>query len=171
MPIPPPRLLQQVRVIDGAVSTDADTADYLSELIGGEARRHCSMANAVPNGVVRYLATLLLQKGPPVLIDAVAAMTDDEFWTLLRTDPRTADAATAVRRDPAGWTISTGNDRTGIEVAVTRLYLDLPLVDGQILVPEPVFIDELPGPAMETHHHPTRKRRATPGRERLMSTA
>ncbi len=111
--------LQQIRVIDGAVSTDAATAGYLAELIGGEARRHCSMANAVPIGVVRHLAIVLLQNAPPTLVDAVAAMTDDEFWTLLRTDPRTAEAASALRRDPAGWTIGTEVDRTGIDFAVT----------------------------------------------------
>ncbi len=141
---PPGTTLRRVTVIHGAVSTDADTAVYLAELIGGEARRHCSTANVVPNGVVRYLATVLLQNAPAALIDAVAAMTDDEFWTLLRTDPRTADAATALRRDPAGWTINTNDDRTGIEVAVIRLYLDLPLVDGRTLIPERSFFDELP---------------------------
>lgn len=141
---PPAMTLQQIRVVDGAVSTDAATAGYLAELIGAEARRHCSMANAVPIGVVRHLATVLLQHAPPTNADAVAAMTDDEFWTLLRTDPRTAEPASALRRDPAGWTIGTDVDRTGIEVAVTRLYLDLPLVDGQVLLPERNFIDELP---------------------------
>jgi len=87
---------------------------------------------------------MLLQNAPSTLVDAVAAMTDDEFWTLLRADPRTAEPASALRRDPAGWTIGTDDGRTGIEVSVTGLYLDLPLVDGQILVPERKSIDELP---------------------------
>ncbi len=87
-------------------------------------------------------------------------MTDDEFWTLLRTDARTAETASALRRDPAGWTIGTNDDRTGIDFALTRLYLDLPLVDGQMLALERVFVDELPSlpwrgiitrPAMSRH--------------------
>ena len=87
---------------------------------------------------------MLLQHATPTLVDAVAAMTDDEFWTLLRTDPRTAETASALRRDPAGWKIGTEVDRAGIELAVSRLYLDLPLVDGQVLVPARNFFDELP---------------------------
>lgn len=141
---PPAKTLHRARVIDGAVSTDADTANYLLELIGGEARRHCSPANALPNGVVRHLATVLLDNAPGEIIDAVATMTDDEFWTLLRTDPRTAAATIALRKDPAGWTISAGDDPAGLGFAVTRLYLDLPLVDGKMLVPERRFFDELP---------------------------
>jgi len=86
---------------------------------------------------------IIWQFTPPALIDAVAAMTDDEFWTLLRTDARTAETASALRRDPAGWTIGTNDDRTGIDFALTRLYLDLPLVDGQMLALERVFVDEL----------------------------
>ncbi len=87
---------------------------------------------------------MLLQNAPSTIADAVAAMTDDEFWTLLRTDPRTAQVASALRRDPAGWTIGTEVDRTGIGFAVTRLYLDLPLVDGRVLLPERNFVDKLP---------------------------
>lgn len=69
---------------------------------------------------------MLLQDRPPALVDAIAAMTDDDLWTLLRTDPRTADAATGLRNDPASWTINAGDDLAGIDFAVTRLYLDPP---------------------------------------------
>jgi hypothetical protein len=143
---PPAETLHRVTVIDGAVSTDADTAGYLLELIGGEARRHCSPANALPVGVVRHLADVLLHDAPRAVIDEVATMTDDEFWMLLCADPRTAAAAIALRKDPAGWTISAGNGQTGIGFTVTRLYLDLPLVEGNILIPERTFFDELPTP-------------------------
>lgn len=141
---PPATTLQQLTIIDGAVNADAVTAGYLAELISAEARRHCSTANAVPNGVVRYLAAVLLKDTPAALAEAIAAMTDDEFWTLLRTDRRTADAATALRKDPAGWTIDMGGDSVGIDFAVTRLYLDLPLTNGQLLVPQRAFLDDLP---------------------------
>ena len=141
---PPTMTLQRLTLVNGTVSADAATADYLLELIGGEARRHCSLANALPIAVVRHLATVLLHNAPKEFIDAVATTTDDEFWTLLCSDPRTSDAAIGLRRDPAGWTVSDDDDPAGIDFAVTRLYLDPPLAEGQVLVPGRRFLDELP---------------------------
>lgn len=65
--------LGRLTLIDGTVSADAATADYLLELIGGEARRHCSAASIPPIAVVRHLTGALLNHAPTVFIDAVAA--------------------------------------------------------------------------------------------------
>lgn len=86
------------------MSTDAETAAYLTELVVGEARPHLSDANVLANGVVRHLAAPLLDDAPQDTARQVAAMTDHEFWALLTTDPRTA-AARSLQRDPWAWQI------------------------------------------------------------------
>lgn len=85
--------------------------------------------------MVRHLGTLLLQDASTSRGSQIAASTDDEFWGLLLTNARTADAARALRRDPLGWQVvdpdaDAARTPGAISFAVTRLYLDVPLVDG-----------------------------------------
>lgn len=131
----PPVTLDRLAVVDGCVSTDRDTAAYLADLVVGEARWVCSTVNAVPTGVVRHLGTLLLQEASTTRRSQIAASTDDELWGLLLSDPSTADAARALRRDPMSWQAvdpgtAAARNTGAIGYAVTRLYLDVPLVDG-----------------------------------------
>lgn len=130
---PPSETLRNLSVIDGGVSADPGTAAYLVELAVGEARWLCSPVNAVASGVVRHLAGLLLADRSPRRIDAVAAMTDDEFWAELLGDDRTRDATRALRRRPL-WPVTTADDSAagpGLVYEVPHLYLDMPLVDGR----------------------------------------
>lgn len=134
----PPVTLDRLAVVDGCVSTDRETAGYLAELVVGEARWVCSDVNAVATGVVRHLGMLLLRDAPTSRREQIAASTDDEFWALLFSDPVTAEAARALRRDPLGWQVVDPGTAAGaaaatstgaIGYAVTRLYLDVPLVE------------------------------------------
>jgi len=131
----PPATLARLDVVDAGVATDPETGSYLAELVAGEARWLCSPVNAVPNGVVRHLAGLLLDHACPERRAEVAAMTDDEFWALLLTDPATASHARELRRDPAGWRTTGVEDSTagGFSYALAHLYLDMPLVNGDPL--------------------------------------
>ncbi|MDA3645466.1 HD domain-containing protein [Saccharopolyspora indica] len=142
---PPPQTLARLEVVDGAVSTDSDTGQYLAELVAGEARWLCSTVNAVPSGVVRHLATAVLADACPARRGEIAAMTDDEFWALLLTDPATAPAARALRRDPAWPTRELdAADGEGIAYTVAGLYLDMPLVEGRPLAATHPAFAELP---------------------------
>ncbi|GAB2738945.1 hypothetical protein GCM10027174_10380 [Salinifilum aidingensis] len=141
----PPETLARLAVVDGAVSTDVDTGQYLAELVAGEARWLCSTVNAVPSGVVRHLATVLLADASPARRGEIVAMTDDEFWALLLTDPATAPAARTLRRDPAWPTRDLDTaDGEGIVYTVAGLYLDMPLVDGRPLAATHPAFAELP---------------------------
>ncbi|GAA2097704.1 HD domain-containing protein [Streptomyces albiaxialis] len=142
----PPETLAQLEVVEGAVSTGPETGEYLAELVAGEARWLSSTVNAVPCGVVRHLAALLLADASPERRDEIAAMTDDEFWALLLTDPATARATRALRRSPA-WPVreaGPGDDQEGILFTVRRRYLDMPLVDGRPLPATHPAFAELP---------------------------
>jgi hypothetical protein len=141
---PPSDTLARLRLRDGAVDTDPATAAYLVELAVGEARWRTSTPNVIATGLVRHLSTMMFTD-----LDAdgqrhIATMTDDEFWALLLTHPRTGPTAHAYRRDPGAWAAtpleptptpdsdpSNASQQGGIEFDVGRLYLDLPLVDGQ----------------------------------------
>lgn len=76
---PPHATLARIHVVDGCVSTDADTGRYLVELVAGEALWLCSKINAVPSGVVRHLAHTVLPDAGHEQRHHIAAMTDDEF--------------------------------------------------------------------------------------------
>lgn len=149
---PPPETLSRVRVIDGCVTTDPETGQYLAELVAGEARWLCSRTNVIPNAVVRHLAERHVSASSPAHRAEVAAMTDDEFWGLLLSDPHTASHARALRRDPAAWELREHGDPDGGDddpdrgdaatprYEIKRLYLDMPLVDGRPLPPtHPAF--------------------------------
>lgn len=145
---PPPDTLSRLRIVDGVVDTDAETGAYLVDLVLGEARSQSSTANIVATGVMRHLATRLLTGMPEARRAEVAAMTDDEFWGLLLTHPRTAPTAHAFRSDPAAWDLvpdpieplsedSSLTELDDIEYVLLRRYVDLPLVDGLTPPPHP----------------------------------
>ena len=150
---PPPDTLARLRLHNGAVDTDPETASYLVELAVGEARWRTSVPNVVATGLVRHLAQTLLVELDPAERQRVAAMTDHEFWVLLLTHPRTGPTADAFRRDPAAWTavpIHPDNDATAdrsaghIEFEVGRLYLDTPLIAGRPFALDLVDLPALP---------------------------
>lgn len=133
----PPVTLSRLRLVDGAVDSDAATASYLVDLGVGEARSQTSAPNVIATGALRHLAQTLLNELSEDQRLTVAAMTDHEFWALLLSHPATGAMADGLRRDPTAWTLvplagSDGPNRAGdVRHTVTRLYLDLPLVDGQ----------------------------------------
>jgi uncharacterized protein len=152
---PPPATLARVRIVDGAVDTDADTGRYLLELVAGEALSQSSAANVIAAGVMRHCATQLLTNMSAVRRAEVAAMTDHEFWMLLLTDPLTAATAETLRRDPAQWEVVEDSvnrlDDDGspvedgsIRYQLSRFYLDLPLVNGRRPAFSPSALAELP---------------------------
>jgi hypothetical protein len=154
----PSLTLDRLRLIDGAVDTDERTAGYIADLVAGEARSQCSEVNATATGLIRYLATLVLANMSPVDQRLVAEMTDDEFWSLLLTEPRTRDQARAFRRNPSTWravrqgrdTVTAepevGTDR--IHFRIDRLYLGVPLVDGARPASVPGSLLDLPAPPL-----------------------
>lgn len=151
---PPPITLSQLRLSNGVVDTDTDTADYLIELIEAEARWQSSEPNVVATAVVRNLAERLLEDHATHQSEdrsaELAAMTDDEFWALLLADPRTVAVAATLRRDPAGWhLVPDGPAEAGqpddISFVVSRRYLGRPLVDGRPMPSQVTLADDLPG--------------------------
>ncbi|WP_405161916.1 HD domain-containing protein [Nocardia sp. NBC_01499] len=127
----PPDTLAKLRLVDGAVHTDRATASYLAELAFGEALYLCSWENAVANGALRGLVSVLLDDGERAA--DIASMTDDELWALLLADPRTSDLARHLRRDPLGWKLlDDGHPDASLGWAyqLKRLYLDTACVDG-----------------------------------------
>jgi predicted HD phosphohydrolase len=124
---PPLATLARVRLVNGGVHTDAGTAAYLTDLVAAEARWQTSTINAVATGATRHQVAALLEHAPGQLVAEVAGMTDDELWALLLTDPHTAQAAGALRRDPTAWrAVPPSGDVAGARYRVSRLYLDLP---------------------------------------------
>jgi hypothetical protein len=141
---PPADTLAKLRLHNGAVDTDPTTAAYLVELAVGEARWRTSTPNVTATGLVRQLSAMLLTDVDSDGQHHIATMTDDEFWAMLLTHPLTSQTAHAYRRDPGAWAATTldstptrNSDPSdpmssgSIEFDVGRLYLDLPLVDGQ----------------------------------------
>lgn len=146
---PPPITLGRLRIVDGAVETDEKCAGYLAELVVGEALSQSAAHNLVATGVLRHLATRVVIDLPPSRRAEIAAMTDHEFWALLLADRRTSSAVDAFRRDPAAWQVAPVDQddtpdagREVVEFQLSRLYLDLPLVNGQ---PMPVDASRFAG--------------------------
>lgn len=151
----PAAMLRLLRLVDGGVDTDADTAHELTGLIAAEAWSQRSRANVTAAAVIRHLTSLLLARVQP---DTVAAMTDDELWWALLHDPETSSAARRFRRAPHEWVaepleqaagapsppgmLLSRDGASGISHDVRRSYLDLPTVDGRT-PPRPAEIDAL----------------------------
>ena len=134
----PADLLTRLRLIDGGIDTDSDTAQEIVALIIGEAHGQRSAVNVVPYTVLRNFADSLLDRHDPIHI---AAMTDDEFWSVLLADPVVGTEAARFRRMPQSW-IATAVSPTDSFVSdhadeltftIRRSYLDLPTVGGNTL--------------------------------------
>jgi hypothetical protein len=123
---PAPATLARLRLADGEVHTDQDTARYLAELAVGEAEYLCSWENVVATAVVRGLATILLTDQ-----DDIAELTDDELWARLLADPRTRTDAQLLRRDPLGWEVHAADHPDGYPYQLRALYLDTACVAGE----------------------------------------
>lgn len=133
--------LERLRLVGGAVDTDADTAAYLVELIAGEAAAQTSPVNLTVTAVLRHLVDRVLDGATQSRRAQVAAMGDGEVLALLAGDRRTAADVRLLVVDPGAWTVEPAaqGDGAGVEgggsigIEVRRLYLALPLVDGQAM--------------------------------------
>jgi HD superfamily phosphohydrolase len=147
----PPATLSRLRLRDGAVDTDAGTAEYLLDLIAAEARLHLSVVNVVATGIMRQLASTVVKGMTTQQREAFVASTDDQLWAILLTDPRTAALADELRRDPAAWDAEVQRpgatpSQDAVQFQIDRLYLDVPLVDGQPFERIHDGLNELPTP-------------------------
>ena len=139
----PSTTLGRLRLRDAVVDTDAATADYLVDLVAGEAASQCSPINLVATAVLRDLVEQVLDGASPARRGEVAAMSDDELLAALAGDARTAEQVHLLRADPTAWHLAPAADGDGdsradgsIPVELGRLYLALPLVDGQEMDPD-----------------------------------
>lgn len=147
------------------VDTDAATAAHLVALVAGEAAWQCSPINLIVAAVLRDLVEHVLEGASPQRRSEVAAMSDGEVLALVLGDARTGGRARLLLADPTAWQISPatssdhGDSSSGdggtrsILVEVRRLYLALPLVDGQEMDPHQHALAALPAtPAHFTVH-------------------
>jgi len=131
----PPLLLENLRLTNGTVNTDADTARELVRLIVAEARAQRSPVNVVCSAVLRSFTQALLEAHDD---QAVTTWTDEEYWSALLNDPGVGDAAADFRRAPHEWIatqvpVNSAAQRpaaSGISFSITKSYLALPTVDG-----------------------------------------
>lgn len=129
--------LSKVRLVNGAIDTEAETGAYLADLVLGEAQSQSSELNVVATAVVRDLARQLLDGADEIHVQEVAHMTDDDFWATLLDDERTREDAQVLLRTPWVWEaerVQRFNDaRTrseGIPHQISRFYTDLSMVSG-----------------------------------------
>ncbi|MFJ3383149.1 MULTISPECIES: HD domain-containing protein [unclassified Curtobacterium] len=130
--VPPDVLLRRLRLVDGTVDTDRETAGTIVELAVREARAQRSAANIVPVVVLRSLVARALEVRA-LTPEALAATTDDELWSALLAEPGTAATARELRRHPEHWTLVDGTSEVSADAlahVLRRTYLDLPTVDG-----------------------------------------
>jgi HD superfamily phosphohydrolase len=154
----PPQLLNRLRLLEGAVSTDAVTAGQLAALVIAEARSQTSVVNVLATALIRHWAGLILGDAAAHQRAAIAAMTDDEFWALLRADERTADDVEQFRRDPQQWSVTqqeiaaptpeAKDPLVDITYRIQRLYLTLPLVEGHDTGAAAAIFADLPSPPL-----------------------
>ncbi|WP_432542917.1 HD domain-containing protein [Kineococcus sp. SYSU DK002] len=154
----PRQLLNRLRLLEGAVSTDAATAGQLAALVIAEVRSQTAAVNVLATAVMRHWAGLVLDDAAPHQRAAVAAMTDDEFWALLRADERTAGDVEQFRRNPQQWSVTrqetatpasgVGDSPAGIAHRIERLYLTLPLVEGRNTGCAATTFADLPSPPL-----------------------
>ncbi len=104
---PPPATLARLRLRDGAVDTDADTAAALTELVLAEARSQTSRVNLVTTAVMRDLVDRLLRDETAATPPAeLAEMTDHDLWGRLLACPSTRAGASRLRARPDRWTLT-----------------------------------------------------------------
>ncbi|MCG7310823.1 HD domain-containing protein [Brachybacterium sp. ACRRE] len=137
----PREMLGRMRLIDGAVDTDEQTADELVDLIVAEARHQRAPSNVVPIAVLKHLVTTALDAGASFDTADLAQMTDGELWAALLADPVTREVTRELRAHPRRWRMDTlptdapsdGSDTGALDVHIRRGYLALPTVDGAMI--------------------------------------
>ncbi|MFT4163834.1 MAG: HD domain-containing protein [Microlunatus sp.] len=125
--------LSRLRLEGGAIDTDAETAEYLRDLVVGEAQSQVAPRNLGPMAVMQQLAnSLLADPTARTSAEQLAAMTDDEFWAAVLSCPATRDLALRLRTWPDLWSVTADEPAmsNGLKLWVRRLYLDLPLIGG-----------------------------------------
>lgn len=160
----PSTLLERLRLIDGTVDTDEATGTELVRLAVTEARAQRSTADVTPVAVLRHLVTRALSEPDPAFTPTdLAVMTDDELMGALRRAPATAEEADAFRAHPLSWRLLADTDAAAgggfgedavdegpctalVQHRITRSYLDVPTVGGEVLHSTDVarLHDELP---------------------------
>ena len=140
----PAALLGRLGVVDGAVETDLATAQRLVRLVADEVAYHCSPLNVLVNGILRHLVGTLLDADPRLDEGTLAGMTDGQLLAALLAGPATSSATEQFLADPTGWQVHPARDGAhpqpggAIRYDVSRLYLAVPLVEGEPLpAPEP----------------------------------
>lgn len=148
----PSLLLGRLRLIGGTVDTDEETGTELVRLAVNEARAQRSTADVTPVAVLRHLVTTALSGPEPALTTGeLSVMTDDELMGALRRAPATAEEADVFRAHPLSWQLlaeaeAQPSGEAGVDVdrelspgaplvqhRITRSYLDVPTVDGELL--------------------------------------
>lgn len=136
LPQPAHEILARLRLAGPYLETDVETAEALVELIVAEARFHCSAANMGPNTILAHLVRRLLDAGG-MTADNLAAMTDAEVERRLFEAPVTQEEAKRLWYRPQTIDVRRLEDDDAPPdahvVQVDRLYLAMPLVDGEVV--------------------------------------
>jgi HD superfamily phosphohydrolase len=134
LPLPAHGLLARLRLRGPHLDTDVETAELLVDLIVAEARLHCSSSNVGTNVLLKYLVQQALDAGA-LTADSLATMTDAEVQHVLFETPITAEEARRLWYQPHTIAVQRLEDKDvppgGHPVEIDRLYLDMPLADGQ----------------------------------------
>lgn len=132
--LPAHQLLARLRLSGPHLDTDVGTAELLVGLIVIEARLHCSPSNVGPNVLLKHLVQQALDAGA-LTVDDLATMTDGEVQHILFETPATAEEARRLWYQPHTIAVRRLEDEDvppdAHPVEIDRLYLDMPLADGQ----------------------------------------
>ncbi|MFE1774204.1 HD domain-containing protein [Streptomyces sp. NPDC059008] len=128
----PANLLSAMRLNGTTVDTDAATAATLVDLVCAEAHAHVSWENIAPASVVRHAVSALIDDGHQP--HALAALTDDELWTLLLDTPATADVTRRLRETPHLLTArAVPEHHPARTYSLRKIYRSAPLLEGRPL--------------------------------------
>jgi len=136
LPQPAHEILARLHLAGPHLEIDVGMAEALVVLIVAEARFHCSAANMGPNTVLAHLVQRVLEAGE-MTADDLATMTDAEVQRRLFETPATQEEANRLWYRPQAIDVRRleGDDAPpGAHVVrVDRLYLAMPLVDGEVV--------------------------------------
>ena len=134
LPRPAHEFLSRLNLAGLHLETDVEMAEMLVGLIVAEARFHCSAANMGPNTILAHLVRRLLEVGV-MAADDLASMTDAEIERRLFETPATRDEANRLWYRPQAIGVRRLEGDAAPPgahlVPVDRLYLAMPLVDGE----------------------------------------
>lgn len=119
---PPREMLERMRLVDGAVDTDEETAGELVDLIVAEARHQRAPSNVVPIAVLKHLVTTALDAESSFDAADLMRMTDGELWAALLADPATREETRELRAHPRRWRGGTPHQRTRLPADRTRTH-------------------------------------------------